>query len=57
MNYFDAWTLVAILFTFNVAFFSYRAGHKVGIQEGVDATLDSLEAQGVITVEDPSEED
>jgi hypothetical protein len=56
MNILDAWTLVAVIFTFNVAYFSYKAGHKTGVQDGVDATLDSLEAQGVITVEETPED-
>jgi hypothetical protein len=56
MNILDAWTLVAIIFTFNVAYFSYKAGHRSGVQDGVDATLDSLEAQGVITVEETTED-
>ena len=52
MNYLDVWTIVAALFTFNVAYFSYKAGHREGVSEGVDATLSQLEAQGVITLEE-----
>lgn len=52
MNYFDAWTLLAIAFTFNVAYFSYKAGHRAGVNEGIDSTLTQLEAQGVITLEE-----
>lgn len=57
MNYFDAWTIVAMVFTFNVAYFSYKAGHKEGVAVGIESTLDQLEAQGVITLEDAPPED
>jgi hypothetical protein len=56
MNYFDAWTLLAIAFTFNVAYFSYKAGHKEGVRTGIESALDQLEAQGVIELEDSPEE-
>ena len=57
MNYFDAWTLVGIFFTFNVAYFSYKAGHKEGVATGIESALDQLEAQGVITLEEQPPED
>lgn len=51
MNYFDAWTIVAALFVFNVAYFSYKSGYKEGLSEGIETTLDQLEAQGVIELD------
>ena len=56
MNILDVWTLIAILFTFNVAYFSYKAGHRAGLSDGVEATLDSLEAQGIIEIEETPED-
>ena len=56
MNYFDAWTLLAIAFTFNVAYFSYKAGYKEGVATGIESALDQLEAQGVIELEDSPED-
>jgi len=56
MNYFDAWTLVAIMFTFIVAYFSYKAGYDAGVERGVESTLDQLEAQGVIQLEQDPED-
>lgn len=57
MNYFDAWTLVAIMFTFIVSYFSYKKGYEEGVQRGVESALDQLEAQGVIELDpEPPEE-
>ena len=56
MEYFDAWTLVAIIFTFNVAYFSYQSGRRSGLSEGIESTLEQLAAQGVIELEEDPEE-
>lgn len=56
MNYFDAWTLVAGIVAFNIAYFSYKSGYKEGVATGIESALDQLEAQGVIELEDSSEE-
>jgi len=56
MNYFDVWTIVAIFFTFNVAYFSYKSGYKNGVTEGVETTIDQLSSQGIIELEEEHEE-
>jgi hypothetical protein len=56
MNYFDAWTIVAIMFTFIVSYFSYKSGYNAGVERGVESTLDQLEAQGVIELEQDPED-
>jgi len=56
MNYFDAWTLVAGIVAFNIAYFSYKSGYNAGVERGVASALDQLEAQGLIELEDSPED-
>jgi hypothetical protein len=55
MNLPIEWIIISIGVIFNCAYFSYKAGHKEGVQVGVNSTLEQLEAQGLIQLEEESE--
>jgi hypothetical protein len=45
------WGIIFTGTVFMAAYFSYRAGHRAGMDDGIDSTLTSLEAQGIIELE------
>jgi hypothetical protein len=46
------WQIIYLMSIFMCAYFCYQAGKKEGINIGIESTLTSLEAQGVIELED-----
>lgn len=56
LNFPIEWVIITMMTTFMCVYFSYKAGWKSGHSEGIEATLISLENQGVIELE-PEEDD
>ena len=49
------WQIIFLATIAASAYFSYRTGFDHGIHRGIETTLDQLEAQGVIEIEEPPE--
>jgi hypothetical protein len=49
------WQIIFLGVVFLSAYFSFKTGYESGSRDGVDAILGSLEAQGIIKIEESEE--